>query len=192
MSGIAPRLVIAAMLMSLALGVTGCGSTTPEPSPPAQSESTAPTGSPTEPSAAEPATGQLDAQAAADAALAAIPGSAVVEIDRGTESGRAVWDVVVRNSDGSGTELYIDEATGDVLKQESAEVPPYASASAPAITASAAMAAALSTTPGTVVEVGLGREGGGTVWEVLVSGANGRVEHYIDATTGAVIKKQAK
>ena len=141
--------------------------------------------------ASEPASAPLDAQAAADAALAAVPGGAVIEIDRGTERGLPIWEVLVRNPNGGGTELYLDAATGDVIKQETAGLPPYARASAPTITASAAIAAALSATPGTVEEVGLGQERGSTVWEVLVAGANGRVEHYIDATTGDIIKQEA-
>ena len=148
--------------------------------------------SPAEPSAGEDASTPLNAQAAANAALAAVPDSAVVEIDRGTERGRPIWEVVVRNSNGRGTELYIDAATGDVIKQEAAEIPPYARVSAPAITADAAMATALSATPGTVEEMGLGLEGRATVWEVLVAGANGRVEHYIDASTGEIIKQEAR
>lgn len=132
----------------------------------------------------------LDAQAAADAALAAVPGSAVVEIDRGSWRERPTWEVVVRNSNGGGTELYIDAVTADVVKQEPAEVPIYARVSAPAITADAAMDTALLDTPGTVEEVGLGREGGRTVWEVLVAGTNGLMEYYIDATTGEIIKKE--
>ena len=70
----------------------------------------------------------------------------------------------MRNSNGGGTELYIDAVTADVVKQEPAEVPIYARVSAPAITADAAMDTALLDTPGTVEEVGLGREGVRTVW----------------------------
>jgi uncharacterized membrane protein YkoI len=54
------------------------------------------------------------------------------------------------------------------------------------------MSAALAATPGTVEEVGLEREDGATVWEVRVAGASGRVEHYIDANSGIILKRQPK
>ena len=48
-------------------------------------------------------------------ALAAVPGSSVVEVDLDTERGRTVWEVLVRAPN---VELYIDAATGEILKQE--------------------------------------------------------------------------
>ncbi|HSW43778.1 MAG TPA: PepSY domain-containing protein, partial [Patescibacteria group bacterium] len=51
-------------------------------------------------------------------ALAAVPGSSVVEVDLDTERGRVVWEVLVR---APGVELYIDAATGEILKQEADE-----------------------------------------------------------------------
>ena len=113
------------------------------------------------------------------------------KIDRGTERGRLIWEVLVRNANGGGAELYIDAATGEVIKQEPADIPPYARIAAPTVAAGEAMTIALTATPGTVEEAGLGLEGARTVWEVLVIGADGRVEHYIDAGTGEIIKQEA-
>ena len=186
------RHVMAAILLSLAVCVASCQGNTAQRGSTAEPDSTASAGSSTAPSPTKPVKAAINAQSAANKALAALPGSAVVELDRSQESGRAAWEVVVRKPDGSGIELYIDESTGDLLKQESADVPSHARASAPTITAIAAMSAALAATPGTVEEVGLEREDGATVWEVRVAGASGRVEHYIDANSGIILKRQPK
>ena len=188
----ADRHLITAMLMSLVLCVTACGSSTAEQSYPKEPVDTASAGSPTVLSPVKLAKAELTAQDAVNKALAVVPGSAVVEIDSRAKDGRTVWEVVLRKPDGSGTELYIDQATGFLLKQESAEVPRYARGSAPTISASAAMSSALSSTPGIVEEVELSREDGGIVWEVRVAGASGRVKHYIDATSGKVFKTKSR
>lgn len=44
-------------------------------------------------------------------------GSEVEEFDLGTENGATVWAVVVRDADGT-TEVYVDAATGDIVKEE--------------------------------------------------------------------------
>lgn len=188
----AVRHAIPAMLMSLALCVTACGGGTAANRSPQEPVGTGSDGSSAVQIPVTLAKAELNAQAAADKALAIVPGSAVVEIDRRSKDGRSVWEVVVRKPDGSGIELYIDQATGSLLKQESAEVPRYGRTAAPTISASSAMSSALSSTPGIVEEVGLSREDGGIVWEVRVAGASGRVEHYIDATSGKVIKTKSK
>lgn len=188
----ADRHLITAMLMSLVLCVTACGSSTAERSSPKDPVSTASAGSPTVQAPGKLAKVQLNAQAAADKALVIVPGSAVVEVESRSKDGRTIWEVVVRRPDGSGTELYIDQATGSLLKQEPADVPRYLKESAPTISASAAMSSALSSTPGIVEEVGLSREDGGMVWEVKVAGASGRVKLYIDATSGKVIKTKSR
>ena len=191
MSALAFRVVIVAATVALALGLAACGGAS-APETPSQTAASTPTGSPSEPAVAESPSGSLDARAAVDAALAAVPGGAVIEIDRDTHQGRPVWEVVVRGSNGRGTELYIDATTGEVVKRESAEIPPYARASAPAVDVSTAMDTALSATPGTVEEAGLDREGGRTVWEVEVAGPDGRVEFYIDAKMGKIVKQRPK
>lgn len=135
---------------------------------------------------------RVTAQQAAEVALETAPGGTVVEISPGLERGRATWEVLVRNSDGSGTEVYILAATGEVLKQEPATVPAEAKGSGPAVSAQEASDVALGAVPeGTIVEIDLGTERGTTVWEVLVRGSSGREELYIDAATGDIIKRES-
>ncbi len=59
----------------------------------------------------------LSAPEAIDVALAAVPG-AVDELDLGTERSTVVWEVMVAADAGGRYELYIDAASGEILKQE--------------------------------------------------------------------------
>lgn len=130
----------------------------------------------------------LDAQAAVGVALAAVPGGAVIEVERETHHGQAVWEVVVRDPNGRGIELKIETTTGDILKRESENLPWYAKDSAPKIDIREAIAIALAATPGTIEETELDWEQGRLVWEVEILTANGRlVELDIDAVTGRII-----
>lgn len=133
-------------------------------------------------------TGPVDAQRAVEIALTAAPGAVVVEVDedRGV---RAQWEVVALNRDGSGTELRIDTATGEVISRAPKGLDPEAR-TAPAISAPRAMEIAVATAPGEIVEVDLDSEGGRTVWDVEVRVPSGPKQHLtIDATTGAIIRQ---
>lgn len=82
--------------------------------------------------------GPVDAQRAVQIALAEAPGSVVVEVDEHRGSGVQQWEVVVLNSDGSGTELRIDLATGEVISSSPEGLDPEAR-TAPALSAQRAM-----------------------------------------------------
>lgn len=60
---------------------------------------------------------ELPASDAIDAALGAVPGS-VQALDLGRERGRTVWEAQVRADDSRGWEVYVDAATGEIVKQE--------------------------------------------------------------------------
>jgi len=114
-----------------------------------------------------------------------------MSIDLGRERGRNVWEVLVRQADGTGIELYIAVDNGEVVAQDPSTVPAEARNAAPAITAQEAIGIALEAVPGAAVEVDLGTERGRTVWEVLVRGTgSGSVEFYIDAASGEILKQE--
>lgn len=136
-----------------------------------------------------PSGSPLDARAAVGAALADIEGGVVIEIERDTHRGQAVWEVVVRDSNGRGVELYMNVTTGEIIRREVKELPWYARDAAPTVDIRVAMATALAVTPGTIEEVELDWESGRLVWEVEIITAGGfEVEVDIDATTGRVIR----
>jgi len=72
------------------------------------------------PSVAESAPA-VSIQDAMTTALDAVPDSAVIEADLGTNGQRVVWEVLVRRNGAGGVELYLDAATGEVVKQEAAD-----------------------------------------------------------------------
>ena len=182
--------VMLASFLLAAMILAACAAPPPPvaaPAAEAPAEAATPATESAAPAAETPAS--LDAQAAVDVALAAIPDGAVIDIESGMDRLTRIWEVVVRNANGRTTELYIDAATGAVIKLERGDVSPLALSSAPAVTISEAMATALATTPGTVEEVSLEKDRTRTVWEVKVAGDSRRqVEHYIDAATGELVK----
>ena len=133
--------------------------------------------------ATEAPEGRLDAARAIEAALAHTPG-AVVELD----AERRTWEVTVLREDGTGVELYIDAASGEVTRERDARLSRVQS-TAPKVTAAEAIGIALGNTPGQIIELDLDTERGAVVWELLVrADAGGRFEIYVDATTGEVLK----
>lgn len=62
---------------------------------------------------------QITAAEAIGIALAHTPGT-IIELDLDTERGAVVWEVLVRADAGGRFELYIDAATGQVVKSERA------------------------------------------------------------------------
>jgi uncharacterized membrane protein YkoI len=133
--------------------------------------------------ATEAPAGPLDAVGAIEAALAHAPG-AVVEVD--AEPRR--WEVTVLRENGTGVELYIDAASGEVTRERDARLSRVQS-TAPKVTAAEAIGIALGNTPGQIIELDLDTERGAVVWELLVrADAGGRFEIYVDATTGEVLK----
>ncbi|HMR49172.1 MAG TPA: PepSY domain-containing protein [Arachnia sp.] len=138
-----------------------------------------------EPSATEAPEGPLDAAGAIAAALAHTPG-AVVEVD----AERSIWEVTVLREDGTGVELYIDATSGEVTRERDQRLSPT-QRTAPTVTAAEAIDIALGAVPGTIIELDLGLERTTVVWEVLVrADAGGRMEVYVDAATGSVVKTE--
>lgn len=136
--------------------------------------------------------GELTVQRVEQIALGAVAGGVVVEIGQGNEQGRSVWEVLVRESGGGGVELYIDAASGEILKQEPAQVPASANNANPTVSIQEAVDTAVSVVSGgSLMEIDLGEERGRTVWEVLVGAATGNTEFYIDGTTGEIVKQEA-
>lgn len=123
---------------------------------------------------------------AAQGALAAVAGD-VISIDR--ERG-SVWSVLVRDTNGRGTEVYVDATNGSVSRQRSEQLPTVARSAAPTFTAIEAIDVALEAQPsGAVHELDLGTERGVVVWEIEVRGG-GNTEFYIDASTGKIVKRE--
>lgn len=194
--------VLASATPLLVAGSVASATTPPDGSSPPASSVTTPcvaasgsSASDSTPSAAtEPVdTSQLadiDASQAAAVALSATSG-VVVDIGRERESGDAVWEVVVRQDDGSGVEHYVAVSNGEIRKQVPAAVPSEADADL-SVTIVQAMDEAVCTVPGsTVLEVDLGTDRQRTVWGVLVGDSSGQqMELYIDATTGEVVKQE--
>lgn len=133
--------------------------------------------------------GDLDAERAIEVALAATPG-AVVDLSQDDEQGQRVWEVTVRQPDGSAIEHYVAVATGEVLKSEPADVP-AAAATPPAVTALEAIRAAeAAVTGGTAIEADLEMSAGRVVWEVYLRTSGPNYEVYVDASTGSVISTE--
>lgn len=138
-----------------------------------------------EPSATEAPDGPLDAAGAIEAALAHTPG-AVVEVD----AERSIWEVTVLREDGTGVELYIDATSGAVTRERDQRLSPT-QRTAPTVTAAEAIDITLGEVPGTIIELDLGLDRTTVVWEVLVrADAGGRMEVYVDAATGTVLKTE--
>lgn len=171
----------------------GTGDETPTPPPTLVPAPTADgTQQPTEPptdAAVEPTQDAaapelpLLALGAVEVALAHTPG-AVVEVDHE----RNQWEVVILTEDGSGVELSIDIASGEVVREESESLSSEQT-SAPTITASEAIEIALAEVPGELWDLDLDTENGIVVWEAEVTDEAGvNWEIYIDAETGAIVK----
>lgn len=187
------RILLAVMLVSVAFTAVACTTAEPPAMNPVEPPATeSPAQVPSEPDDddhAGPAFG-ITAQQAGELALDLVSGGAVVEIEPSREAGRNTWEVIVRQPDAAGIEIYIDAETGDVIKQEPEEVPSEAAASPPTFTAAQAMDAALAAVPGMVSEVELGTERGRVVWEIIITGDSGRIEVYVDATSGEIVKQE--
>ncbi len=184
------RFSLAVGAVIAAFGVAACSGSTESPAtpePPTSGASATPTSTPTD--TATPIAVPLDATRAVERALQVVPG-VVVELGSDSESGRAVWEVGVLGADGSGTEVNLDQATGDVVRQSPLQLDPE-QRSAPAISAARAITIAEETVPGSVLEMDLDTDRSVVVWEVLVAAdAGDRFELYLDATTGAVVKQE--
>lgn len=189
--------VVCAGLLVGAVALAGCASdddTADDTAAPTATEAVSPTSSPEASPAATPETtvvASLDAIGAVTTALNLVPGGAALEGGQTDEQSREVWYVLVRDADGAGTELYLDRETGELVAQEPEDVPDIAQGELPALTALDGLQAALGAVPGTEVEeFDLDTENGATVWAVLVAGADGATEVYVDANTGAIVKQE--
>ena len=61
----------------------------------------------------------ITARQAIDTALEAVPGGTVIEADLDMEGGRLIWEILVRSTGGR-SEVYVDAASGELLKVEDA------------------------------------------------------------------------
>jgi uncharacterized membrane protein YkoI len=133
----------------------------------------------------------ITAARAAAIAQQRVPGGTVVDIDPGIEGGRAVWEVLVRRPDNTGSEIYLNATTGAVLRQEPESIPQEALGPGPAVTAQQAIkTAAAAVTGGRVIAIDLDTENGRRVWDAKVAGPGGRMEITIDAATGRVLDQK--
>jgi uncharacterized membrane protein YkoI len=132
-----------------------------------------------------PVTAKITAQQAADAALKAQPG-AVTEVELERENGKAVYEVHITASDGKQFKVNVDGDTGQVL------VVIGNGGSVPAkITFQQASDSALKVRPGTVTKVELENENGKAVYEIHITGTDGkRYDVKVDGDTAAVLLVQ--
>lgn len=133
----------------------------------------------------------ITAARAASIALQRVPGGTVVDIDPGTEGGQAVWEVLVRRPDNSGSEIYLNATTGAILRQERESLPREALGPGPAITVQQAIRTAAAAVPGgRVIAIDLDTENGRRVWDADVAGSGGRSVITIDAATGRILERE--
>lgn len=133
----------------------------------------------------------ITAARAAAIVLKEVPGGTVVDIDPGIEGSQAVWEVLVRRPDNTGSEIYLDATTGVILRQERESLPPEALRPGPAVTVQQAITTATAAVPGgRVIAIDLDRENGRTVWDADVAGPGGRLEITIDAVTGRILEQK--
>ena len=133
----------------------------------------------------------ITAARAAAIALQRIPGGTVVDIDPGTEGGQAVWEVLVRRPDNSGSEIYLNATTGAILRQERESLHREALGPGPAITVQQAIRTAAAAVPGgRVIAIDLDTENGRRVWDADVAGSGGRSVITIDAATGRILERE--
>lgn len=191
-------LAASAAALSMMLAAGACGSDSDrEPAAPSepQTVSTGPSASespePSEPAPApsEPqSAGEVDALAAIEIAEQAVPGD-VVELDRDRENGVDVWEVDVRTADGSGVELYIDRATGEVVRERSMVLSDDQRQET-AVSAAEAAQIALDSVGGAVVQLELDRDDGRSLWELTVRADDGvEWEFDIDANSGDILDR---
>ena len=160
---------------------TAATSAAPTPaSSPVESPAATGAATPGEPTHADPAA------RAAQGALTAVAGD-VISIDR--ERG-STWSVLVRGTNGRGTEVYVDATNGTVSRKQSEQLPTVARSAAPTFTAIEAIDVALKAQPsGAIHELDLGRDRSRVVWEIEVRGGS-NTEFYIDASTGEIVKQE--
>ncbi len=121
-----------------------------------------------------------------EVALQAAPGT-VIGFEDDTHHGEAVWEVLVRGADGSGTEVKISQASGEIVSQESERL--SAEESLPnKVSIEAAIGIALTEVPGDLMEIELDDHDGSLVWEADIKAPDGKWEVKIDANSAQVVK----
>lgn len=187
-----------ASVAAVALLVSGCGDDNEGDQVNTTQGTPSPTGTP--PNADEPdenspvptgdasPAGGLSAAEVIDKALGEVEGD-VLSLDREDDDSR--WEVLVRASDGAGTEVWVDPTSGDVLDQRSENVPSEARDGAPKFTAKEAVEAATSAVAdGTVTDLDIDRERGKVVWDVVVEANGAETDVQIDAASGEILKQE--
>lgn len=127
---------------------------------------------------------------ARQAALARVPGK--VESGRlERENGRVVFEFEIHTAQNTEAEVYVDAATGEVVKTEAEEgrasEKEIKLMSEARVTMEQAEQTALARVAGTVVEAELERERGKVLYSFEIVGANGdETEIHVDAVTGQI------
>ncbi len=130
---------------------------------------------------------ELSIENAIDIALEKVPGT-VISVELDDHKGSSVWEVKVRAQDDSGTELYIDRISGEVLRQNAEKLDDEELAD-PKLSIVEAIAKIQEVEPGMIVEIALDKERRTLVWEAKVHNASGnRMEVQLDADTGEVLR----
>ncbi len=164
---------------------------TASPSPTAIASSPTATASPTATTAAPSPSGEIRIQRAVRTAQR-VGGGRAVEGGRDRAQGQPVWYVTVRLADGTGSEVYINRSTGDLVGQSPENLNAVQRAAAPGLNATRAIRRAENISQGgTAIEFELERFRGTTAWYVVTKGgATGNLEFYLDANSGAVLRQE--
>lgn len=184
--GLAACVGLAGLLLAACSGngetvVTQTVTATPTPT------TASPAPSPTSTDSPAPTSADLDVIAAIDAAIAIVPGTPV-EGDLTDEAGRAAWSIEIRDAAVTATEVYIDVATGELIRQKPGTLSELAAGTLPPVTAQEGIAAALAANSGSrATAFDLDREDGVIVWAVEVRGSGGNLAVYVDANSGQVL-----
>lgn len=122
-------------------------------------------------------------------ATALANGGVAVELDRDDDDGELVWEIKVRNDDGSGIQYDISVASGNIVRQEHTSIDDEA-ALPHSITMETALRTALDALDSALVEdADLDREDGRLIWDIQLRQTTGvEVEIHVDAETGEIVK----
>lgn len=196
-----------ALVTAIVLTMSACGGAAPQssdspsasaiestpsgPSPMASSPAQSPSdSSPNQsPSASSPTSAAaISALDAINIAVQRTPGI-VVEVETENYQGSRVWEVIVRASDDSGSKLYIDRASGNIVDEKAKRLSDE-DLETPAISATEAITKIQQVVPGTLTDLELETEHSALIWEAKVRSDSGaRIEVHVDAMTGEILSQ---
>lgn len=146
---------------------------------------------------AAPRSSRIGCAQAAGAVLKAVPGGRIesLELD---DDGRSLWEADVLTSAGAWREVHVDAGDGRVVADRADDPDDDSGRSAQAlrsakVDAVRAAAAAARTASGTVTSVEFEHRAARSVWEVEITGQDGRErELRVDAATGKVVADDSR